>query len=172
MKKYPEQIGVLASLPLPEIDAAVEEVKYCRNELHVTGFALQTNSCELYLGDARLDPVMEVLNQAESVVLIHPTEPAAIPQGVNENLPYPMMEFFFDTCRAVMNLILTGTLNKYPKIRFVIPHAGAYLPIISDRVASMSKMLCPDGSVDIRKCLADLYYDLGGTAMPKQYGNL
>ncbi|MFR5703183.1 MAG: hypothetical protein ACLUD0_15785 [Eubacterium ramulus] len=27
MKKYPEQIGVLASLPLPEIDAAVEEVK-------------------------------------------------------------------------------------------------------------------------------------------------
>lgn len=172
MKKYPEKIGVLASLPLPEIDAAVEEVKYCRNELHVTGFALQTNSCGLYLGDARLDPVMEVLNQAESVVLIHPTEPAAIPQDVNETLPYPMMEFFFDTCRAVMNLILTGTLNKYPGIRFVIPHAGAYLPIISDRVASMSKMLCPDGSVDIRKCLADLYYDLGGTAMPKQYGNL
>ena len=25
MKKYPEKIGVLASLPLPEIDAAVEE---------------------------------------------------------------------------------------------------------------------------------------------------
>ena len=40
------------------------------------------------------------------------------------------------------------------------------------QLASMSKMLCPDGSVDIRKCLADLYYDLGGTAMPKQYGNL
>jgi len=28
-------------------------------------------------------------------------------------------------------------LNKYPKIRFVLPRAGAYLPIISGRVASM-----------------------------------
>ena len=71
-----------------------------------------------------------------------------------------------------MNLILTKTINKYPDIRFVIPHAGAYLPIISDRVASMSKMLCPDGDVDIAECLAGLYYDLGGTSMPKQYGNL
>ncbi len=172
MKKYPDKFGVFASLPLPEIEASLEEAVYCIDKLHVTGFALQTNSCGMYLGDARLEPVMEILNQAKAVVLIHPTEPGAIPQGVNETLPYPMMEFFFDTCRAVMNLILTGTLNKYPDIRFVIPHAGAYLPIISDRVASMSKMLCPDGSVDIAKCLAGLYYDLGGTAMPKQYGNL
>ena len=34
MNKDPEKIGVLASLPLPEIDAAVEEVKYCRENLH------------------------------------------------------------------------------------------------------------------------------------------
>ncbi len=44
-----------------------------------------------------------------------------------------------------MNLILTKTINRYPDICFVIPHAGAYLPIISDRVTSMSKMLCPEG---------------------------
>ena len=172
MKKYPDKIGVFASLPLPEIDAAVKEIAYCTNELHVTGFALQTNSLGVYLGDPRLDPVMDALNREKAVVLIHPTKPQVVPSGVNETLPYPMMEFFFDTCRAVMNLILTKTINRYPDIRFVIPHAGAYLPIISDRVASMSKMLCPDGSVDIGKCLAGLYYDLGGTSMPKQYGNL
>jgi len=172
MKRYPDKIGVLASLPLPEIDAAVEEVNYCKHKLQVTGFTLQTNSCGVYLGDSRLDPVMDVLNQEKALVLIHPTEPGVIPQRVNEQLPYPMMEFFFDTCRAVMNLILTGTLNKYPDIRFIIPHAGAYLPIISDRVAPMSRILCPDGSVDIAKCLAGLYDDLGGTVMPKQYGNL
>ncbi len=44
-----------------------------------------------------------------------------------------------------MNLILTKTINRYPDIGFVIPHAGAYLPIISDRVTFMSKMLCPEG---------------------------
>ena len=172
MKKYPDKIGVLASLPLPEIDASIREIMYCKNELHVTGFAIQTNSLGVYLGNPKFDSVMDVLNREKAIVLIHPTKPQVVPSGVNETLPYPMMEFFFDTCRAVMNLILTKTITKYPDIRFVIPHAGAYLPIISDRVASMSKILCPDGSVDIGKCLAGLYYDLGGTSMPKQYGNL
>ena len=172
MKKYPDKIGLFASLPLPEIDASIKEIAYCKKELGVTGFALLTNSLGVYLGDSRLDPVMDALNREKSVVLIHPTKPQVVPSGVNETLPYPMMEFFFDTCRAVMNLILTKTINRYPDIRFVIPHAGAYLPIISDRVASMSKMLCPEGDVDIAECLAGLYYDLGGTSMPKQYGNL
>ena len=72
---------MLASLPLPEIECCGREVKYCRENLQVTGFALQTNSCGMYLGDTRLEPVMEVLNQSKELVLIHPTEPAAIPQG-------------------------------------------------------------------------------------------
>ena len=122
MKKYPEQIGVLASLPLPEIDAAVE-VKYCRNEAACDRICLTDQFLRIVSGDARLDPVMEVLNQAESVVLIHPTEPAAIPQGVMRT--YLSDDgVFFDTCRAVMNLILTGTLNKYPKIPFCDPSCG------------------------------------------------
>lgn len=172
VKKYPSRFAVMASLPLPEIEASVEEVRYCRDTLHVNGFSLLTNYHGIYLGNPVLEPVMEELNRGGCMVSIHPTEPATVPQGVNENLPYPLMEFFFDTTRTVMNLILTGTVKRYPKIRFIIPHAGAYLPALSDRVAPMSKMLIPEGNIDIAECLARLYYDLGGVVMPKQFGNL
>lgn len=172
VKQYPSNFAVMASLPLPEIRASVEEVVYCRDVLHVAGFSLLTNYSGLYLGDSILDPIMEELNRGGCVVSLHPTEPSAVPKGVNENLPYPLMEFFFDTTRTVMNLILTGTLKKYPKIRFIVPHAGAYLPVLADRVAPMSKMLIPEGNIDIAESLAGLYYDLGGVVMPKQYGNL
>ncbi len=170
--KYPHQFGVLASLPLPEVEDSVKEVVYCRDELGVDGFALLTNSRGVYLGDPRLDPVMEELNKGECVVLIHPTQPAAVPENVTEELPYPLMEFFFDTTRTVVNLLLNRTLQKYPKIRFVIPHAGAFLPVLSDRLIPMSDMLFPEGDVDIAESLAGLYYDLGGMSMPKQYDNL
>ncbi|MCC8151665.1 MAG: amidohydrolase [Lachnospiraceae bacterium] len=172
VKKYPSKFAVMASLPLPEIRESVEEVIYCRDVLHVDGFSLLTNYGAFYLGDPMLDPIMEELNRGGCVVSLHPTEPSAVPKGVNENLPYPLMEFFFDTTRTVMNLILTGTLKKYSKIRFIVPHAGAYLPVLADRVSPMSKMLIPEGDIDIAESLGELYYDLGGVVMPKQYGNL
>lgn len=171
-KQYPTKFAVMASLPLPEIQAAVEEVIYCRDVLGVDGFSLLTNFNGVYLGDPKLEPVMEELNRGGCVVTLHPTEPSAVPKGLNETLPYPFMEFFFDTTRTVMNLILSRTLQKYPRIRFIIPHAGAYLPVLCDRVSSMSKMLIPDGDIDIAASLAGLYYDLGGIVMPKQLGNL
>ena len=38
--------------------------------------------------------------------------------------PYFMMEYLFDTTRAVVNLIFGGVLERYPRIRFILPHAG------------------------------------------------
>ncbi len=172
VKKYPQQFMVLASLPLPEIEASVQEAVYCREVLGVDGFALLTNSRGVYLGDPRLDPVMEELNRGESVVLLHPTQPAAVPEGVAEELPYPLMEFFFDTTRTVVNMLLHRIPVRYPKIRSLIPHAGAFLPVLSDRLISLADMFFPEGDVDIAESLAAFYYDLAGMSMPKQYGNL
>ncbi len=45
-----------------------------------------------------------------------------------------MMGFFFDTTRTVTNMILNGTLKRFPNIKFVIPHAGAFLTILADRI--------------------------------------
>ena len=68
----------MASLPLPEIDASVAEIRYCHDKLKTDGFALQTHSLGVYLGDPKLDPVMEELNQLKSVVVIHPTQPSSL----------------------------------------------------------------------------------------------
>ena len=129
IRDYPERFRVMASLPLPEIEASVKEVRYCDQTLKVRSFCLMTNSCGVYLGDPLLDPVMEELNRVKAVVSIHPTQPNAVPSGVCEKLPYPLMEFFFDTTRTVINLVLNRIFQRFPDIRFIIPHAGAVLPI-------------------------------------------
>ncbi len=171
-KKYPDSFGAFGALPLPELAASVEEVIYCRDTLKLSGFCLPTNANGLYLGDPALDQVMAELNKGGCIVSLHPTEPSAVPAHVNEGLPFPLMEFFFDTTRTVMNLVLNRVPQKFPNIRFIIPHAGAYLPVLCDRVAPMSGLLLPDGTPNIVDTLAGFYYDLGGVSMPKQLGNL
>ncbi len=48
-----------------------------------------------------------------------------------------------------------------------MPHAGAALPSIADRVAAFA-LLVPDADVDVIRDLARLHYDLAGFPLPRQ----
>ena len=172
MRDYPDKIGIAASLPIPEIEESIEEIRYCREELGINAFAFITNSLGVYLGDPRLDPVFEEINKRPTIVTMHPTAPSAIPDGIDKRLVYPAMEFFFDTTRAVANMVLNNTINKFPNVRFIVPHAGAYVPILSDRLYSIVRDVIKDPSIDVYRDLGKLYYDLAGMSMPKQLGVL
>ncbi len=79
------------------------------------------------------------------------------------------MEYFFETTRTVVNLLLQGTLRRYPNLRFVVPHGGAFLTILSDRLIPLANVSLKDKSLDISGDLSRLYYDLAGFSMPKQF---
>lgn len=168
-EKYPDRFGVLASLPLPETDASIQEIRYCREVLNIHGFALLTNYHGIYLGSERLEPVMEELNRQKTLITIHPTLPKECVTGVVEELPGPVMEYFFETTRTVVNLLLKGTIRRYQNLRFVVPHGGAFLTILSDRLIPLAGMLLQGRKLEISGDLAQLYYDLAGFSMPKQY---
>ena len=87
----------------------------------------------------QFDPVMEALNARDGVVFVHP---GSHPLNKQIDLPWPyfMMEYLFDTTRAVVNLIFGGALERYPRIRFILPHAGGLVPYFSWRL-SVSPMI-------------------------------
>jgi predicted TIM-barrel fold metal-dependent hydrolase len=53
-----------------------------------------------------------------------------------------MMEYLFDTTRAVVNLVFGGAIERFPRIRFVLPHAGGVMPYFAWRL-SVSPMIDP-----------------------------
>jgi hypothetical protein len=61
-------------------------------------------------------------------------------------IPCPNGEVFFDTARAVTNLILSGTVTKYANIKWVIPHAGGALPPLIDRFTGFSAVVFNDSN--------------------------
>ena len=174
VKKYPGRFGLFASLPLPDVEDSIAEIQYARNVLHADGFALPTNTQGVYLGNERLNPIMEELNRYKSFVVIHPNKPSSVPAHVTEGMPIPWLEYFNDTTRTVTNMILNGTMKRFPDIKFIIPHAGAFLPISADRLSGAlgqlpiyNKRTEPE-DIDVYSTLKGLYYDVAGVCLPRQ----
>lgn len=164
---HPGRFGLFASLPLPDVDATMAEIAHCADRLEVDGFALITNVRGTYLGDAAHAPIYRELERRRARVFIHPTSPPCWEQ-TSLGRPRPMIEFLFDTTRAVVDLVLNGIVARYPNIEFIIPHAGATLPMIADRVGVFSALLGVDPAVDVLADLARLHYDLAGFPLPRQ----
>jgi predicted TIM-barrel fold metal-dependent hydrolase len=79
-----------------------------------------------------------------------------------------MLEFLLDTTRAVVDLVLGGVVAGHPGIELIVPHAGAALPMVADRVGIFSLLLDVDPSVDVLRDLGRLHFDLAGFPIPRQ----
>ncbi|BDB28675.1 amidohydrolase (plasmid) [Cupriavidus sp. P-10] len=178
VQAYPARFGLFAALPLPDVDGSLAELRYAFDTLRADGVVMESNYHSIYLGDARLDPIFAELNRRKATVFIHPTDPyCPCCQGQAQTpgqpplpplgYPYPMIEFIFETTRAVFNLILTGTLEKYPDIRIIVPHAGAAVPVLAARVGAINGLLkLGRNKTSVDAAIRKLYYDLAGAPEP------
>jgi predicted TIM-barrel fold metal-dependent hydrolase len=153
---------------LPDVDAACEEAVRALDDLHADGVVLMTNYRDLYLGDERLEPLMQELERRSALVVLHPEAPTGW-EEVAFGAPAPMIEFPFDTTRTVARLILTGVLGRYPNIKLVVPHTGAALTVLVDRIALVAKIVAGrSGSepIDVVGQLRRICYDVAGAPLP------
>lgn len=165
---HPGRFGLFAALPIPDVDGSIEEIRHGFDHLDVDGVAMLTNVGGIYLGDEVLEPIFDELDRRHARVFIHPTSPACW-EHTSLGRPRPMIEFLFDTSRAIVNLVLNGTIARHPNIELIVPHAGATLPLIADRVAAFSRLLVDPGSgIDVMADLGRLHYDLAGYPVPRQ----
>lgn len=167
---YPGKFLFCASLPLPDVDAAIREAIYALDTLGANGIKLATNSRGQYVGDAGLDPLMEVLNQRHAVVILHPHKPTPVNNEIIAVAPLAIYEYPAETTRAVINMISRNVLARYPNIRVVVPHCGSFLPLAIPRMKAVHPVMQATGfmePVDWEANLSRLYYDLAGGASPE-----
>jgi predicted TIM-barrel fold metal-dependent hydrolase len=173
VRAHPGRFGLLASLPLPDIEASLHEIAHAVDRLGADGFVVMTNYDGVYLGDPRLDPVMAELDRRGALVAIHPTSPAAA-EATDLGRPRPMIEFPFDTTRAVVNLALSGTLSRHAAMRWIVPHVGSALAVLTDRVQGfVSAFAGPEGDApDVFAALRRLWFDVTGNPFPHAFAAL
>lgn len=77
-----------------------------------------------------------------------------------------MLEFTFDTTRAFADLIVTGTLGRFPCIRFVLSHLGGTLPFLAWRLKVLDAY-APPGRPPVLDQLRTLWFDVAASGAPE-----
>jgi predicted TIM-barrel fold metal-dependent hydrolase len=172
--RWPSRFGAFATVPVWSMDGACKEVAYAFDTLGFDGISLFASYGEKFLGDREFDPLFEMLDARGAVVFVHP---GLHPSSRGLALPWPafMMEYLFDTTRAVVNLIFSGAIARFPRIRFILPHAGGLVPYFAWRL-SVSPMIdarLPQLARDeIFAGLAHFWYDNALSPGEQTFGSL
>jgi 6-methylsalicylate decarboxylase len=122
--------GHFASVPMPDVDGTLVEIAYALDKLGAEGIQLMTSYGERYPGHPDFAPVMDELNRRKALVFVHPLAPVCCAPSLAWIQP-ALFEFTQDTNRCVFSLLLTGTLARFPKIRFIFCHSGAAVPVLA-----------------------------------------
>jgi predicted TIM-barrel fold metal-dependent hydrolase len=169
MQDYPRRFGLLASVPLPDLDGCLNEIRYAYDTLKCDGINIYSNdNGDRWPGDPYYEPMWQELNRRKSIVFIHPLAPKCC-RNLNYGAAVNMNEFDFDVTRAVTSLLVNGVLYRYPEVRFIITHSGGTVPVLAARMQDRypndpkRKEYIPNGVLpELRK----LYYECAHATFP------
>jgi 6-methylsalicylate decarboxylase len=152
----PDRYGFFATVPMPNIDESVAEISRALDELKADGVVLPANNAGTYLGQDGQDPLFAALNDRSAVVFIHPAE---LPGPIVPNIAPFAADFLLDTSRAAYLLVCNGIRTRYPNIRFILSHAGGFVPYASHRMAVAMTADTGRSWADILDDFASFYFD-------------
>src|SRR5262245_56774022 len=91
------RFAALASLPLPDVDAAIAGVDHAFDVLGLDGVLLLSSTKGTYLGHESMTPLFEELERRQAYVFVHPAVPPWLPAYEH---PLWVLELPFESTRA------------------------------------------------------------------------
>ena len=173
--RHPDHFGFVGNVPLPDVEGSLRETAYAIDTLYADGMKVATNMGGVYLGDPKFDPLMEEWNRRKALIIIHPCRAKMRPENVITGKVAAIYEYPADTTRAVLNMAAHRIMSRFPDIRWIVPHCGAFLPYMLQRFVGVSGILASMGmmeTVDVKKEIGNLYFDIAGDPEPIQLSML
>jgi aminocarboxymuconate-semialdehyde decarboxylase len=163
--KRPDRFGNFVTLPLPDVEGALAELERAFRDLKADGVILLSNYEGRYLGDPAFEELWEELDRRKAVVFVHPGKPAI---AIIDGIPGPIVDYPFDTTRTAVQLVLNGVTARYKQVRFILSHAGGFLPYASDRFSELAGAVRVDAPSpeDILKEFQRFYFDTALSSGP------
>lgn len=138
--KYPERFAAgVATLPLSDVDASLEEIDRTIRDLRFRGIQLFTDICGKPLDSPEFMPIYERMAYYDLPIMIHPQREATTPdyKGEDESkyLIWTRLGWPHATSTAMMRLACGGVLERFPTLKFITHHAGGTIPALITRIS-------------------------------------
>jgi predicted TIM-barrel fold metal-dependent hydrolase len=88
---------------------------------------------------AVFNPIYQMAEERQVPVVLHPTVPTW-GEVIKDYSMIPMLGLMVDTSIAMLRLILSGILERYPNLKVLHPHCGGVLPYLMPRVVEQTEV--------------------------------
>ena len=123
----PDRLAGLATLPMQDPRAAAGELERAVRDLGLHGASVGPRVDDTYLDDSRFWPVLERAEELDVPLLLHPFYVGLRP-GLPDFYLTNLIGNPLESTVVAARLILSGVLDRFPRLRLVLTHGGGFLP--------------------------------------------
>lgn len=141
---FPGRFAAFATLPTAVPAAAADELRRCVSELGFVGTMIMGRTDDEFLDEPRFDPILRAASDLSVPIYLHPAPPpvavseanyaGGLSPAVSAALRLPAWGWHQETAVHFLHLVLTGVLDRYPGLQFILGHWGEFIPFYLDRL--------------------------------------
>ncbi|WP_269938014.1 amidohydrolase family protein [Arthrobacter sp. HY1533] len=143
VEQHPNRFRALAALPMPHVEASLQELRRGMDELGMLGATMASSILGRSVADPDWDPIFAELNARSAVLYVHPAGLGGESSLVADNKLTWMIGAPMEDTIAAMHLILRGIPSKYPNMKIIIGHLGGALSTLMERIDHLYEWEAP-----------------------------
>ena len=135
---YPTRFRGVAILPVVDPNSMVSELHRAVTELGFVGAYVVVSPTAKHLDHPDYDALYKAIVDLDVTLWLHPSRPPFIPDYTDEKLSqyyeWQLVGWPYDTTSAMFRIVFSGVFDRYPTIRIVTHHHGAFIPLLAPRL--------------------------------------
>ena len=158
--RHPGRFAGLACMAPQSPVAAAREMERAITTLGLNGFIINSHTDNRYLDDPFFAPVLEAAEALDRPIYLHPRSPSngmAAPFR-DYSIGGSLWGFGAEAGTHAVRLIMSGTFDRFPKLRIVLGHMGEALPFWMWRLDHMAARRQRDGRMKPLQMLPSAYF--------------
>jgi predicted TIM-barrel fold metal-dependent hydrolase len=130
VRRHPARFAGLAAFTPQDPKSAVQEMERAVGPLGLNGFLVNSHTDGVYLDDPRCWPILEAAEALGKPLYIHPRAPSDGMAGPfrDYRLEGAIWGYAVEAGTHAMRLMLSGVLDRFPRLQLVLGHMGEALP--------------------------------------------
>src|SRR5262250_2476353 len=141
--RHPDRYQGFAHLPMHSPDAAADELERTVKDLGYRGLLVNGPTDGRFLDDPMFEPILARAEALSVPIYIHPGIPSenvrkAYFDRLRGNFSFVLAVsswgWHMETAIHVLRLVLSGALDRHPRLQIVIGHMGEAIPFMLDRI--------------------------------------
>lgn len=160
--KNPKRFIGLGTVPLQDVDLAINEMQRCKTELGMPGLEIGSNINGRNLSEKEFFPFFRAAEAMDCALFVHPWEMMGETQMQKYWLPW-LVGMPAETSRAICSMIFGGIFESFPKLRVAFAHGGGSFPFTLGRIQHgfdvRPDLVAIDNAVDPTKYIGKFWVD-------------